>query len=390
MTVEQVYTLVNTITAEQLGDSVIVNEDLSNIVDIGRAFENANSLDNYVRSLNDHIGKMVFVNRVYNGRGASLVRDGWEYGSILEKVRAQLPEATENESWELQDGASYDPNVFYKPIVSVKFFNDRVTFEVPISITEKQVKSAFSSAVQMNSFVSMLYTAIANSLTVKLDGLIMRTINAMIGETLYSDYGASALSSKSGVRAINLLYLYNQTVAEGDRILTPSAAITDPAFLRFATLQIKDYVGRLQNMSTLFNVGGTEKFTSRDRMHMVFLDEFINATEVYLYDGLNQFRNENLRLPDGLERVSYWQGSGTGYAFDDITAINIVTPSGDTVNADGILGIVFDRDAMGVANLDRRVTTHYNPKAEFWNEWHKIDVGFWADLDENAVVFFVA
>lgn len=387
MKMNQVYDILNTITREMLGDSIIVNEDLSNIVDIGRAFGNAGSLDNYVRKLNDHIGKMVFVDRVYSGRAPSVLMDGWEYGSILEKVRGDLPEASENETWELQDGASYDPNIFTRPAVSVKFFNDRVTFEVPVSFTERQVKSAFSSAVQMNAFMSMIRTNVENSLTVKMDSLIMRTINAGIGETLHKEFPAGTYTGASGVRAVNLLYLYNQRFTQN---LAAAAAITDPAFIRFASYMIKNYVRRMQDMSRLFNVGGTAKFTPADRMHVVMLDEFKNAADVYLYDGLNQFNTESIRLPGSMETVAYWQGSGLGYGFADTSAISIKTPSGDTVSAGGIIGVIFDRDTLGVSNVDSRVTTNYNAKAEFFNEWHKRDAGYFLDLDENFVVFYLA
>jgi len=387
MKVSQVYEILNTITNELLGESIIVNEDLSNLVDVGKAFENLeNGYDSYVRRLHDHIGKMVFVDRVYTGRAPSVLMDGWEFGSILEKVRANLPEAQENESWELEDGTSYDPNIFYKPSVSVKFFNSKVTFEIPISITEKQVKSSFSNATQLNAFYSMIRTAIANSMTVKLDALIMRTINSGIAETIHSEFSTGQYSAASGVRAVNLLYLYNQKFSQS---LTASAAITDPAFIRFASYTLKNYIGYLHDMSTLFNIGGTEKFTPDDRMKIVMLNQFKNSAEVYLYDGLNQFNTEGIKLPQ-VDGVSYWQGSGTDLGFNSVTAINVKTPSGDTVNVTGVLACIFDRDALGVANVDRRVTTNYNAKAEFWNEWHKYDAGYFLDLDENFVVFFVA
>ena len=387
MTMNQVYEILNTITQEMLGDSVIVAEDLSNIVDIGKAYANAGSLDNYVRALNDHIGKMVFVDRVYSGRAPSVLMDGWEYGSMLEKVRGELPDATENESWDLQDGQSYDPNVFYKPTVSAKFFNDRVTFEVPVSFTERQVKSAFSSAVQMNAFMSMIRTNVENSLTVKVDSLIMRMINAGIGETFYDEFNNGVYTGVTGVKAVNLLYLYNDKYSTS---LTAAQAITTPEFIRFASYTIKNYIRRMQDMSKLFNIGGTAKFTPADRMHVVMLDEFKNAADVYLYDGLNQFNTENIRLPANMETVSYWQGSGLSYDFADTSKINIKTPTNHNIVATGILGVIFDRDTLGVTNVDSRVTTNYNPKAEFFNEWHKRDAGYFLDLDENFVVFYVA
>lgn len=388
MLMTQVYEILNTITGEILGEEVIVNEDLSNVVDIGQAFENLdNGLDNYVRRLQDHIGRMVFVDRVYSGRAPRVLMDGWEYGSILEKVRAALPEATENESWALEDGASYDPNIFTAPKVSVKFFNKRVTFEIPISITEKQVKSSFSNATQLNAFYSMIQTAIENSMTIKLDSLIMRTINNAIAETIHSEFPSQAYNAGSGVRAVNLLYLYNQTLAEGATPLTVDDALKSPDFIRFASYQMALYSDRLAVMSTLFNIGGTEKFTPKDRQHFILLSEFKRSADVYLQS--DTFHEEFTKLPDA-ETVTYWQGSGIDYAFTSTSAINVTTGSNHAVSIDGVLGVIFDRDALGVANLDRRVTTNYNPKAEFWNEWHKADAGYFNDLDENTVVFFVA
>lgn len=390
MKVNQVYEILNSITQEILGDSAVVNEDLSNVVEIGKAFEDLdNGLDNYVRRLQDHIGKMVFVDRVYAGRAPRVLMDGWEYGSILEKVRAALPEATENESWALQNGTSYDPNIFTAPDVSVKFFNKIITFEIPISITEKQVKSSFSNATQLNAFYSMIQTAIENSMTVKLDSLIMRTVNAGIAETFNDEFpGGSGMVAGSGTKAVNLLKLYNdQLTAGGGTAITVSAALTDPGFIRFAAYTMARYSDRLEVISKLFNIGGTEKFTPKDKQHFILLSDFKRAADVYLQS--ETFHEEYTKLPEA-ESITYWQGSGVDYSFSNISRIEVKTPSGDNVSAAGILGCIFDRDALGVANLDRRTTTNYNPKAEFWNEWHKADAGYFLDLDENFVVFYIA
>lgn len=391
MNVKQVFNLVNTATREALGREVVVAEDLSNVVDLGDELFNANAVDNYVRSLVNHIGRMVFVDRAYRGSAPSVLMDGWEFGSVLEKVQADLPLATENESWELENGTSYDPNIFYAPKVSAKFFNKRVTFEVPMSFTEKQVKESFSNAQQMNGFMSMLYNAVEKAMTVKIDALTMRTINNMIGETLYSEYNAGNYGESSGVRAVNLLYLYKQryssTTPEAN--LTAEQALTTPEFIRFASLTMKNYIKRLSKMSTLFNVGGKERFTPADLLHVVLLSDFESSAEVYLYDGQGQFNVDNVRLPRA-ETVPYWQGSGTSYAFGDTSKINITTSDAHVINASGILGVMFDRDALGVTNLDRRVTSNYNPKAEFFTNWYKFDAGYFNDLNENFVVFFVA
>lgn len=385
MEVKQIASIMNDVTTEVLGEGAIQTEDLSNIVDIGNTIFNANAVDNYVKSLTDHIGRVVFVDRAYQGGAPSVLMDGWEFGSILEKVTmSELPEATENESWELTDGASYDPNVFYQPKVEAKFFDKRVTFEVPMSFTEKQVKSSFSNATQLNAFVSMIYNAIDKSLTVKVDSLIMRTINNMIGETFKADYASASASSKSGVKAVNLLYKYNQAFTKS---LTASAAMTDPEFIRYASREMGLYKNRLTRLSTLFNIGGKDRFTPEDKLHVVMLNDFARSADAYLQS--DTFHEEYTKLPKA-EVVPYWQGSGTDYGFSSVSAINITTASGDSVSLGGILGVMFDRDALGVSNLDRRVTTSWNAKAEFFNNFYKFDAGYFNDENENFVVFFVA
>lgn len=384
MKVTQVYNILNAVAGELLGETAVVNEDLSNVVELGTQFENIVGLDNYVRSLNDHIGRVVFVDRVYEGRVPSVLMDGWEYGSILEKISAKMPEATENESWELQDGASYDPNIFTKPTVSVKFYNSKVTFEVPMSITEMQVKSSFSNPTQLNAFMSMIYTAINNSITLKTDALIMRTLNTAIAETIYDQYAGGSQTGSSGVRAVNLLYLYNQAYGAN---LTASQAVTNAEFIKFASYTMANYLDRMKVMSTLFNVGKTEKFTPMSRMHIVMLSEFKNAAGVYL--NSDTFHDNYVALPNA-ETVPFWQGSGTDFGFGSTSKINVKTANNNTVEASGILAVMFDRDALGVCNQNARVTSNYNPKAEFWNEWHKWDAQYFVDTNENIVVFFVA
>ena len=389
MEISQVYQLVNTATQETLGTSAVVNEDLSNLVDIGREVFNQNSMDKYVRSLVDHIGKVVFVNRTYNGVAPSVLRDGWEYGAVLEKITAQLPQATENESWELQDGTSYDPNIFYKPSVSAKFFNKRTTWEIPLSFTEMQARGSFSSASQMNGFLSMLHTSVENAKNIKTSDMIMRTINNMIAETIY-DFVVTqqgTITNAGNTRCVNLLKMYNDAYSKSD---TVASCVRDPDFIRFAAYMMNLYKDRLKKMSTLFNIGGQPRFTPNDRLHVVLLSEFAKAADVFLQSGT--WHNEFVKLPDA-ESVPYWQGSGTDYAITATSKIDVSPsshPSAATTGYTGILGVMFDREALGVCNENQRVTTNYNPKAEFFTNWYKVDTGYFNDLNENFVVFYAA
>ena len=392
MEVKQIHALINSVSNEVLGKTDLVADDLTGIVDLGTEVFNQNAVDAYVKSLVNHIGKVVFVNRPYSGKLPSVLMDSWEFGSVLEKISADVPEAEENDTWDLTDKKTYSQDVFHKPTVTAKFFNSKVTFEVPVSITERQVKQSFSSAAQMNGFISMIYSAVEKSMTIKADALIMRTINNMIAETLLADATAFGsedsqdYSTASTARCVNLLKLYNDQIKTATA-LTADKAITNPDFIRFASYTMGLYADRMASISTVFNVGGKARFTPKDMLHVVLLSDFAKAAQTYLYG--DTYNKEQVLLPVA-ETVPFWQGSGKKYDFASTGNIKVKTAKeSKSVEISGVLGVMFDRDALGVCNLDRRVTTNYNAKAEFFNNYYKFDAGYFNDTNENFVLFFV-
>ena len=390
MDITQVATLVNSVNQEIIGTSAVLEEDLSNVVDVGKAIFDATSYDHYVKTLVDHIGRVIFVDRKYSGSLASLYRDNWEYGAVMEKIYVtDLPVAVENDTWKLQNGTSYDPNVFTQPSVAAKFYNKKSTFEVDLSIADIQVRSAFDSATQLNAFISMLMNSVDTAINIRLEGLSERVINTLIANTFNDDIPDLDVS-KTGIKAVNLLKLYNDQFSSAP--LTVDECMYNAEFIRYAALTIAKYSERLKKVSTLFNCGGLVRFTPKDKQHIVLLSDFVAAAGSYLQS--DTYHNEFTKLPDAVT-VPYWQGSGTDYGFDSISKvhIDIVDPSDDTktieVELPGVLGVIFDHDAAGITNDKRRVTSNYNAKAEFTNMFYKQDANYFVDLNENAVVFFV-
>ena len=305
--------------------------------------------------------------------------DAWEYGSVVEKVDADLPNVEENDSWNLQDGKSYDQDIFYQPKVSAKFFNSKVTFDIPMSFTKMQVKSAFNSATELNSFISMLMTKVQNAMTVHLDGLIMKTIN---------NFTAQVINSNKGLQVVNLLKGYNDQTGQS---LTSAKALTDPNFIKYANLMINTYRSRISQMSTLFNVGGVHKFTPKENQHLVILSDLASASKVYLES--DTYNQQNVQLGSNYDTVPYWQGSGTSYNFTDTSSIDVAIKDGAStkeVKQSGILGVLFDTSALGVSCQNPRTTTAVNARAEFYTNFNKYDAMYYNDLNENFVVFMVA
>lgn len=375
MKVTQIATILNDVQQEIIGESAVTTEDLTNVVDMGKQILEATDVDNYVRKLIDKVGRMIFVDRVYNSTAPDILTDSWEYGSAMQKVRCEMPDAVENDSWKLTNGQSYDPFVFTAPDVQSKFYDSKVTYEVQMSFTEMQVKSAFNSPAEMNSFFAMIENRIRFKLTLSNDILKTRTVNNLIAEKIHN---------KNNV--VNLLTMYN---AEFTQTLTAAHALMDKDFLRYAIGKIKEYIKYIQRPSMLFNDGGYTTFTPESDMKMVLLSRFVNTAEVYLQS--DTFHNDLVKL-NGYSEVPYWQGSGTSETFDfaEISKIDVTTASGNKVSQTGIIGTIFDRDACMVCNANPRVTSIYNPKGEYWNYFYKYDASYFNDTMENCVVFIVA
>jgi hypothetical protein len=390
MQVTQAYALFNAITKEILGETAVVNEDLSNFTDIGKQILDVTEVDNYMRTLIDQIGKMDFGVRKYRGKMLSVLRESWEYASVRMKIdMPDLPEAVENKSWDLTDGTTYNQDEFHKPSVTARFFNSKVTLEVDMSYTELQVKESLQSPAQFMALVGMIRTAVDNSLTLKTEAVVKRTINNAIAETVVDCFGTSSpdYTQAGNNRCINLLKLYN---TETGNSLTAAKAIKDPDFLRYAAFIMGLYKDRLTEESKLFNIGGYAKFTPADKLHVIMLSEFERGANVYLYGNKGEFKADQYANFPAADTVSAWQGTGTDYAFSSTSKINVKDASGDTVEFSGILSVMFDHEALGVANENRRDRTHVNDKAEFFSVFTKEDCTSWNDMNENFILFYVA
>ena len=342
-----------------------------------------NLYDKFVGALVNRIAKNIFSIRAYSGRAPKVLMDSWEFGSIVQKVHGKLPEAQENESWELEDQQVYEQDTFYKPQVSVKLWNHKTTFEIPLSIAEEQLKQSFLGSAEMARFIEMLFQMVENSLTLKFDALIMRTINNFIGATIYDN---------SGTRVVKLLTEYNTIHGlSGADALTADKAFYDKEFLRYVAYRMKQVASRMSNYSTLFNIGGTQKHTPRDYLRIVLLDYIDAGVSAFLQS--DTFHDELVKLPEA-DVVSCWQGSGTSFALADASKIhvNILDKDGTKreVEQSYIAGVMFDYEALGVTAINKRVRTHTNDRAEFYNYWYKEDAGYFNDYNENFVVFLVA
>lgn len=404
MKMTQIATQLNQINQEMFGEIALVDENLTNIVDVGKVVDSnltaAGTFDKYIGALIDRIGRVMYVDRTYNSTAPDIMKDSWEYGSILMKVRAALPDAQQNLTWPgtsqgatydttgnlgALDGSSIDPFVINTPDATAKLYNKRTTFEVPITFADYQLREAFTSAEEMSRFFAMIENRIRMKMTLCTDALIMRTINNLILQKV-----------ESGKNVVNLLATYNTAFSKS---LTSTTAMADPDFLKFAAKTIMMYKEYLKSASTLYNESGYITFTPADRLKAIFLSEFAKNMEVYLYG--DTYHNEFVKL-EGYEEVPYWQGSGTDGSFASRATITGIveglTSSGvagtgsanDTkTTANGVVAVLFDEEAALVCNEHFRVTSIYNPRGEYTNYFYKWDSAQVNDVEENCVVFVI-
>lgn len=401
MKVEQIASILNTLNQTMVGTEDVFADDLSNIVDGGRTVldytsdANGANFDNYIKGLIDQVGKVIFVDRAYTSHAPNILKDSWEYGSILMKVRAELMDARNNTTWSLGDIANgtglsndqdaggtpitpsrLDPFVLSKPTVNAKFYNKRVTYEVAISLVDYQLREAFRSASDMARFIAMLENRIRVKRILCTDALIMATIRNLAGYKIATG------------KAINLLPLYNAT------IVTPITAAdfwTNPDAIRFANKTIALYKEYLTAASTLFNEGDYITYTPEDRLKAVFLAEYVKDAETYLYS--DTFHKEFVEL-SGFDEVGFWMGTGKDGSLSSRSSImgKFVGNNEELVQGgiDGVIAMLFDEEACAVCCEHDRVTSQYNGRGEYTNYFYKWDAGYLNDQEENCVVFYVS
>lgn len=392
---KQIATIVNTMAQEYVGGSTIVQEDLSNVVEVTESITNTIGFDAFTNTLVDKIGDTILVSRAYESTAPDILRRGTgiPYGSITEKVRCKLPEATANDSWAIGQtwtpGAGHgtgdptndnvSPFITVRPELEVGYFNGGGTFEVDMTFPTIQMRSAFTSPERMRNFFDTVETRIYQAKTVFKDSLTMGVIRNLIASKLFNSNAV-----------IDLLDKYNKSHTTQ---VTAANAIYNPDFLRYAGYIVSLFPNRLKKMSRRYNTAGYDTFTPNDRLRVVMLDLFTEAVNTFMTS--DTFHNELVGLKTAYSAVDAWQAAGLTDGTDFATAatINVKTANGDVVNTSAgtspyyVVGVMFDVEAAWQRYDNPRTTSQYNARKEQTTFFYKEDVSYANDLAENCVVF---
>lgn len=374
--VEQIYTLVNETAKESMGEKAIAVKDVSTLIALGDSVLASNiDTENFLNTLVDRIARTVFSVRQYESDTEGMVRHPFEFGCIVQKIYVDLPEAKENNSWEIgKDG--YTP-VFapvIKPTAKQKLFNGITTWEVDVTIPDYMLRTAFTNETSMATFIDAIFTAMDNMMTLALENNANLTRASFIARKIH---GAKPCG------AINLLHEYNTLT---NAKLTVETALMNAEFLAWASRSINLWVKRMSKMSVLFNEENYKRHTPKDKLVVNLLQDFTSACDTFL--GANTFHDELVKLPM-YDSVAYWQGAGTSFEFNDTSAINIKIDDTTTVAKTGVIGVIYDYEAMGVTLNERRSTSERNNHDEYTNYYNKANIGYFNDMSENGIVFYL-
>lgn len=387
--VNQIYSLVNDSVNDALGkNATLTNIDTTDIVSLGKAISNYDAYEDFYRSLVNRIAKTVYFVRTYKANDRHILRDEHEYGAFIQKVYYMMPEAVENPEFNVAtwsgDTATYSQASPFDvdTVVEVKalIYGGQGTWSIEIMRPVSQIKTAFLDESSMMSFIDGIYVAIDNAFKLEEERLVATACNTAMAHALNS--GLSR----------NLLHEYNELFP--DATLTVAEAMVSPEFLRFACKEIADTIDHMSGMSTLFNSQGYETFTDKDNLVVEILSQFENAFNMYL--KADTFHEELVSLPMH-EKVKYWQGSGSNFAFADTSTIKVTndalktaTNLTGTVNQSGIICFLHDIENVAAYFGERNSWEMYNPRSRVINHGEQARKGFAVDTYANSCVFYIA
>ena len=377
--VSQIKNIINDSVKDALGKTNGVTQvDTTDVVSMGKAIAQYNLYEGFFGALVNRIVRTVIFVRTYEGSNRSVLRDEHEYGAFVQKVYYTMPNAVDNPTWDIPDGngdykqaSPYD--VEGTVSVSALIYGGKGTWSIEIVRPVEQIKTAFMDESSMMSFIDGIYLTVENAFKFEEERLVAQAVNTAMASVI--DDG----------RARNLLAEYNTKYTQS---LTVDTALVSADFLKYASKEINRTIENMGKMSTIYNNGGYNTFTSKDNMVVELLSEFATATDMYLQS--DTFHEELTKLPN-FERVPFWQSSGQSFAFADCSKINI--DHDDFTNAveqGGIIGFVHDVENVACYFGNRRSWEIFNPRSEVVVHGEKAEKGYAVDNNANAVVFYIA
>lgn len=387
MAYNQVYSIVNAATKQALGASAVAAIDTTTLAEVGgQVLDSLNpaTFPAFVYGLMGVLNETRIKAKSYDGASrVSAYRNPQDFGLYMRKIQVDnIQDATENSSFKAQDWDYYDGDLSAN--WTDRLFGLISGFETqPQIISRKKLQRCFANPAEMAAFIAMLDTARMNDMRVHIES----TETLARATAMGSCFGAAAT-------AIDLGALYNTATGKAT---APDSWQYDADQMRFALVEMKRIISRLDKMNRLYNNAGCDRFTRPDELVIDIHSDFVASMTGYLENTLIE---KFIELP-GYNEVSRWQGVGTSYGDThklivkndnlgvDTTAFASYTTNGKDLTVDGVLAFVHDYDkyALTIADGPRTVSA-VNELQEMVTTVTKFDTAYAIDPSEQGIVFF--
>lgn len=374
------------------GKDALAQLDLSNIASLGdyiiQSGQNGTN-DIIFGKLVDRIGRTVVANRLYNNKFSFLSMDPFTYGYVLQKIH--IDTFAPRTSGKYYSGSDPDTEQFgqYTPSINVTLFANSNAWEFAMTVTEQQIKSAFTDESTLAAFISGLFMAMDTSVTKSLEECARGLLADYIGE-LYTAQAAADTASETLITAVNLIQKYH---SETGKTVTTSSAWYDADFLRWCTSFFLDEKRMFGNLTVLRNSKGLEKFTPEEGLKFTINGKFADNIKRFM---MSDTYNDELVSLDGYTEIDYWQGMGSGSVADRCKIIAKLTSiaSGtthNTVELSNVIGVMYDKFALGVTLYERDTVAIPVPRRHRTNYFEQCMVGSFVDYQaEQGTMYYLA
>ena len=388
LTATQIYSIVNEVAKQAMGSKSITAVDNRGLVALGRTVLGSNETkNNFINALTDRIGRTIVSFRAYHSHFPDFERDAIEWGNILQKLKVGMPDAEEDQSFNLVDGSSVDQYKINKAKTNQLLFTTESPWQTHITVHLDELEKAFVDSTAMGTFISGMFGEVQNRIELAMENLSMTCVNNYIGEV----YARRTLRPN---RVINLVTEYKDKTGV-DHTTEPLNALDDEEFLKYVVRRINSISTTMEYMTlNTYNdettgidtnsTGVYTRHTPKSEQRMMLYIDLVNALRTNI--NSKAFNMEQVAIDIPFKTVPFWQSLTTP------TGINIdVASSGDQTTVSLVMGIMYDREAMGTFKKKyTSLTTPINAAGKYYNVFYHMITMYFNDLSENAVVFLLA
>lgn len=387
-TAQDAYTLINAVAEQATGRKDLTAIDTSSFVSVGETLLRC-GVENTLKALSTVFACTYFSNEKYTGKLATIEQTSGQWGAITREITALTQGAEASQDWntdvnpiQLNDGNSVDMYKINKPkAIELKFYGTKV-LQRHITRFRDQIAQAFTSEAEFMRFYEAVMIEFRNDIEMDREaGRRATMLNYMAG--------LSSMKQK-----VDLMAEFN---TENDTTYTRNQLLTTykKEFMAFVIARIKLDSERLTERSSKYHANIKDynpilRFSRKENQRLLMYSGFwINSTTQVLPWV---FDDKELKI-ENKELVNWWQSA------DNPTAIHI-TPSildvstGTTKQADAevnlpyVLGVLYDRRAMGVQyQFDYADTTPFNSAGGYWNMYVHSRKNYWNNYTHNGILY---